>query len=46
MLNLMLARGYIVKLIDNARVLRYLQTNYPEILEEFGKIVEVTTVDG
>lgn len=46
MLNLMLARGYIVKLIDNARVLRYLQAHYPEILEEFGKIVEVTTVDG
>lgn len=45
MLNLMLARGYIVKLIDNARVLRYMQTHYAEVLEEFGRIVEMTTVD-
>lgn len=45
MLNLMLARGYIVKLIDNARVLRYMQTHFPEVLEEFGKVVDMTTVD-
>lgn len=45
MLNLMLARGYIVKLIDNARVLRYMQTHYSEVLEEFARIVEMTTVD-
>lgn len=46
MLNLMLARGYIVKLIDNSRVLRYMQRHFPEVLEEFGKIVEMTTVEG
>ncbi|KQP16276.1 plasmid partitioning protein RepB C-terminal domain-containing protein [Pseudorhodoferax sp. Leaf267] len=46
MLNLMIARSYIVKLIDNARVLRHMQTNYPEVLQEFGKIVEMTTVEG
>jgi len=46
MLNLMLARGYIVKLIDNSRVLRYMQLHYPEVLEEFAKLVEMTTVDG
>jgi len=46
MLNLMLARGYIVKLIDNSRVLRYMQLHFPEVLEEFGKIVEMTTVEG
>ena len=45
MLNLMIARGYIVKLVDNARVLRYMQTHFPEVLEEFAKIVEMTTVE-
>jgi hypothetical protein len=46
MLNLMLARGYIVKLLDNAEVMRYLQTNQAEVLEEFAKIVETTSMDG
>jgi ParB-like chromosome segregation protein Spo0J len=45
MLNLMLARGYIVKLMDNARVMRYLQAQYPEVLEEFSKIVETTSIE-
>mgnify|MGYP003576145163 CR=1 FL=1 len=44
-LNLMLARGYVVKLMDNPRVLRYLQANHSEILEEFAKIVEMTTIE-
>ncbi len=46
MLNLMLARGYIVKLLDNAKVMRYLQVNQAEVLEEFAKIVETTSMDG
>ena len=45
MLNLMIARGYIVKLVDNAHVLRYMQTHFQEVLEEFAKIVEMTTVE-
>lgn len=45
MLNLMLARGYLVKLMDNTRVMKYLQANFPEILEEFGKIVEQTSIE-
>jgi hypothetical protein len=45
MLNLMLARGYLVKLMDNSRVMKYLQANFPEILEEFGKIVEQTSIE-
>jgi hypothetical protein len=45
MLNLMLARGYIVKLMDNPRVMRYLQAQYPEMLEEFSKLVETTSID-
>lgn len=45
MLNLMLARGYVVKLMDNPRAMKYLQTNYPEVLEEFAKVVEMTSID-
>ncbi|TPG24963.1 chromosome partitioning protein ParB [Variovorax ginsengisoli] len=45
MLNLMLARGYIIKLMDNPRVMRYLHTHYAEVLEEFAKIVELTSID-
>jgi len=45
MLNLMLARGYVVKLMDNTRVMKYLQANYPEMLEEFSKLVETTSIE-
>lgn len=45
MLNLMLARGYVVKLMDNPRVMKYLQAHYPEMLEEFSKLVETTSID-
>lgn len=45
MLNLMLARGYIMKLMDNPRVMRYLQGNYAEVLEEFSKIIQMTSID-
>lgn len=46
MLNLMLARGYLVKLLDNTKVMRYLQSHNSEVLEEFSKIVEMTSMDG
>lgn len=39
-LNLVIVVGYLKKLLDNARVVRYLAQNYPEILAEFQKIVE------
>jgi hypothetical protein len=45
MLNLMLARGYIVKLMDNTRAMKYMQGHFPEMLEEFSKIVEMTSID-
>lgn len=38
MLNLTLARGYIKKLMDNAKVVRFLNTNHAEILTEFQAI--------
>ena len=39
-LNLVIAAGYLKKLLDNARVVRYLSQNYPEIVNEFQKIAE------
>jgi ParB/RepB/Spo0J family partition protein len=35
MLNLTLARGYVKKLLDNARIVRFLNGNYGDILAEF-----------
>jgi ParB-like chromosome segregation protein Spo0J len=40
-LDLVLARGYVAKLIGNARVVRYLAQNYTEFLPEFQRIAEV-----
>ncbi len=45
-LNLVLARGYLIKLLDNGRVVRYLATKYPEVLAEFQRIVESTSLEG
>lgn len=39
-LNLVIVVGYLKKLLDNARVVRYLSRNHPEILAEFQKLVE------
>lgn len=43
-LNLTVAKGYIGKLMDNAKVVRYLAQNEPEILEEFQKITELKSL--
>jgi ParB-like chromosome segregation protein Spo0J len=45
-LNLVIAVGYLRKLLDNAAVVRYLSKHFPEILTEFQKIVEATTLEG
>lgn len=39
-LDLVLARGYISKLISNARITRYLEMYHPEFLPEFERITE------
>ncbi|MEZ5941180.1 MAG: plasmid partitioning protein RepB C-terminal domain-containing protein [Planctomycetaceae bacterium] len=39
-LNLVIVVGYLKKLLDNARVVRYLAGSYPELLTEFQKTVE------
>lgn len=35
MLNLTVARGYVKKLIDNAKIVRFLGANYADVLSEF-----------
>jgi hypothetical protein len=44
-LNLVIVVGYLKNLLDNARVVRYIAQNYPEILTEFQKIVESRTLE-
>lgn len=39
-LNLVIVVGYLRKLLDNARAVRFLSQHYPEILTEFQKLVE------
>src|SRR5207248_563366 len=43
-LDLVLANGYLGKLLGNARVVRYLAQHQQEILLEFQKLVEVEAV--
>jgi hypothetical protein len=38
MLNLTCARGYIKKLLDNAKVVRFLNANFHDIFPEFEAI--------
>lgn len=45
MLNLVLARGYIVKLLGNKQVSRYLEMNQAEVLDQFMSIVQTTSMD-
>jgi hypothetical protein len=42
MLNLVLARGYIAKLIDNKHVFRYLEQHEAALLEQFVSITRAT----
>ncbi len=43
-LNLVLARGYLVSLLENQKVSRYLAQNHSEILSEFRRISEVVSM--
>jgi hypothetical protein len=43
-LELVLAVGYLKKLLDNARVVRFLSQHHPEILTEFQKLVETKSL--
>lgn len=44
MLNLTCARGYIKKLIDNAKVVRFLNTNFSDIFSEFESLAAAESV--
>jgi hypothetical protein len=44
-LNLVLARGYLGKLLENDAVTRYLSEHYPELLTELEAIVEVESIE-
>lgn len=44
-LNLVLAKGFLVKLLDNKAVVRYIRQHHPEVLEQFEAIVATTSLD-
>jgi hypothetical protein len=43
-LNLVLVCGFISRLLENARVVKYLSKNYPDMLSEFQKIIDATSL--
>lgn len=43
-LNLVLAQGYLRKLVENERVRKYLGTHYEEVLKEFESIVAISSM--
>jgi len=43
-LNLTIAKAYLVTLLANARVVRYLAQHYPEFLSQFQQIADMTTL--
>lgn len=44
-LNLVLARSYLIKLVENGRVTRFLQQHHPEMLEQFQAIAQVASLE-
>ncbi len=44
-LNLVLARGYLAKLLDNKQVVRFLKQRQPEVLAEFETIVQTVSLE-
>ena len=44
-LNLVLARGYLAKLLENQSVVRYIKQRRSEVLEQFEVIVQTTSLD-
>jgi hypothetical protein len=42
-MHLVVARGYLGRLLGNARVVRYLAQQHPEFLAEFQRIIEGDT---
>lgn len=44
-LNLVLARGYLAKLLENKSVVRYIKQRRAEVLEQFEVIVQTVSID-
>ena len=44
-LNMVLARGYLGKLLANKAVASYLQRRQPDLLEEFRNIVKINSLE-
>ena len=44
-LNLVLARGYLAKLLENNQVKRHLKQRQPEVLAEFETIVQTVSLE-
>lgn len=44
-LNLVLAKGYLTKLLENEAVFKFLSARQPEMLREFSNLVEVEALD-
>jgi hypothetical protein len=44
-LNLVLARGYLTKLLENQKVSKYIGQSQPEVLEQFAALVAATTLE-
>lgn len=44
-LNLVLARGFLAKLLENGSVLKYLNQRQQELIREFESILEITSLD-
>ena len=44
-LNLVLAKGYLAKLLENDEVSRYIQNSQPDVFSEFVTIVETVSLD-
>ena len=45
MLNLVLAKGYVSKLVDNKSVFRYLERNHGAVLGQLMGLVNATSAD-
>ena len=46
MVNLMMARGYLVKLLKNMTVAKHLKQRHSELLDQFESIIETTSLEG
>lgn len=44
-LNLVLAKGYLAKLLDNEAVIRFLTQRQPDLLGEFANIAQTASLD-